>query len=288
MGRSKVVGQQRLVGKAGKVRKMKKASSMQLKNIRRLLKEKKVRDFEGLFAAEGGKIVRDAFLKGRILDSVFASSSYVREEENKEFILQLEKKNVPVFEVARAAFDKISSLQHSQGVLAVIKRSEIQKSEIPEAENVFCVLCDGVQDPGNLGTIIRASLGMGADAVILTGDHADVFNPKVVRASSGTILDIPVVDCSPDGVDRLKEKGYRLLASQVTEENARPISELKDIPKRAIIAFGSEGRGISKEILKRADQLFFIPISKKVESLNVVSAVAITLYAIRYMLSAKK
>ena len=122
---------------------------------------------------------------------------------------------------------------------------------------------------------------MGAGVVILTGDCADIFNTKVVRASSGAVMDIPIIECDPAGVDRLREQGCRLLASQVTGERGEDIAAIKDVPQRCILAFGSEGRGISKEILEKADRFFFIPTSGKVESLNVTSAVAITLYAIR-------
>ncbi|MGB3242720.1 MAG: RNA methyltransferase [Candidatus Omnitrophota bacterium] len=260
---------------------MKKASSMQLKNIRVLLKEKKARDFEGLFVAEGEKIVRDAALKGHSVDSVFVSRAFAESAENGEFILGLEKKGVPVFLAADSKFDKISSLQHSQGVLAVIKKPDASRNVFPGSEGGPIVLCDGIQDPGNLGTIVRTSAAMGVSSVMLVGDCADIFNPKVVRASSGAVLDVPVSEFALPEVDRLKQEGYRLFASRVSGKKSADISGIKDIPVKCIVAFGSEGRGISPEILDRADQLFFIPTSEKVESLNVTSAVAITLYAIR-------
>jgi TrmH family RNA methyltransferase len=268
---------------------MKKAGNMQLKNIRRLLKEKKVRDFENIFVAEGEKIVRDIFIKGHMMDSVFVSKSFAADEENKKFILNLEKRRISVFEARDDVFDKTSSLQNSQGVLAVIKKPESPKCELPVHEDVFSVLCDGIQDPGNLGSIIRTSAAIGADSVLLAGDCVDTFNPKVVRASSGTVLDIPLVKCGPEEIDRLKEQGCRLLVSQVAgEEGAGDISEIRQVPRRCILAFGSEGRGVSKEIADRADQFFYIPTSEKVESLNVTTAVAIALYAVRCALNAGK
>jgi TrmH family RNA methyltransferase len=260
---------------------MKKASNMQLKNIRILLKEKKVRDFEGLFVAEGKKIVKDAVLKGHSVDSVFVSCAFVGDAENEEFIRGLEKKGIPVFLAADSKFDKMSSLQHSQGMLAAIKKPDTSKDVFFGSEGGLIVLCDGIQDPGNLGTIVRTSAAMGVASVALVGDCADIFNPKVVRASSGAVLDVPVLEFDLSEVDRLKKEGYRLFVSRLSGEKSADISGIKDIPAKCIVAFGSEGRGISPGVLERADRLFFITTSEKVESLNVTSAVAITLYAIR-------
>jgi TrmH family RNA methyltransferase len=273
------------VGKTGKVREitMEKASKMQLKNIRRLLKEKKWRDFEGIFVAEGEKIVRDTFVKGHSLDSVFVSDTFAKDKENKKFISSLKKKRVPVCVAGDAEFDRVSSLQHSQGILAVVKKPKARKCSVPSGESAFIVLCDGIQDPGNLGTIIRTSAAFGADSVLLLDSCADIFNPKVVRSSSGAILDIPVSGCDLAGVDNLKDQGFQLLVSHLTKEKSKDISAIKKIPPRCIVAFGSEGRGVSKAILERADWLFFIPITEKTESLNVTSAAAIALYVFTHL-----
>jgi TrmH family RNA methyltransferase len=262
---------------------MKKASRFQLKNVRRLLKEKKLRDFEDLFVAEGEKIVRDISFKGHLMDAVFVSNTFLKSERNKEFILDLEGKGIAVFSAGDAQFDKVSSLQHSQGVLAVVKKPDASKYPLPGGENALILLCDGIQDPGNLGTIIRTSAAMEVDHVMLAGDCADVFNPKVIRASSGAALDIPISTCDAAKLDHLKEEGYYLLVSQVAEEKGRDITRIKDIPSRCIIVFGSEGRGVSGEILRKADGCFYIPVSGDVESLNVTSAVAISLYVFSRM-----
>lgn len=267
---------------------MKKTSRMQLKNIRKLLKEKKIRDFENIFVAEGEKIVRDMLLKGHTLDSVFVSSSFAKKKDARKLLLDLDKREIPVFEAGDAEFDRLSSLQHSQGILSVVKKPAGPKRPYPKGKNALAVLCDGIQDPGNLGTIIRTSAAMGADLVMLFGECADVFNPKVVRASSGTILDIPVVKCNAGEVDRMKQKGYQLLVSHLERKKGQDITTIKKIPARCIVVFGSEGKGVSKKILERADKFFYIPISKKIESLNVTSAAAITLYAVRYTLNAGK
>ncbi|MGB2629813.1 MAG: RNA methyltransferase [Candidatus Omnitrophota bacterium] len=267
---------------------MRKASRLQLKNIRRLLKEKKARDFEGLFVAEGEKMVKDMLFKKHLIDSVFVSASYAGEPGAKEHIDAFEEKGISVYTVGDAEFDKVSSLRHSQSILAVANKPCAAVDPFSLGGNAVIVLCDGIQDPGNLGTIIRTSAAMGADLVMLSGECADICNPKVVRASSGTILDVPLPECDTGMLDRLKKEGYYLLVSQVSKEKSVDLAKLKSLPERIVVAFGSEGQGVAKETLERANRLFHIPISEKTESLNVTSAVAIALYAIRYMLDAKK
>jgi TrmH family RNA methyltransferase len=141
------------------------------------------------------------------------------------------------------------------------------------------ILCDGIQDPGNLGAMIRTSAAFDVDAVILTGESVDAYNPKVVRASSGSILDIPVYSCGEDEVDTCKGNGYYLLASSAIKRDRRKVSEIKELPARSIIVFGSEGKGISPGICAKVDEYFHIPVSARVESLNVTTAAAISLHA---------
>ncbi|MGD2278729.1 MAG: RNA methyltransferase [Candidatus Omnitrophota bacterium] len=259
---------------------MKKASRMQIKNIRRLLKEKKVRDLENIFVAEGEKITKEILLKGDLLDSVFVSKTFGEKKKNKKFILDLEKRGIFVFEIEDNEFDKASSLQHSQGILAVSNKPDFSGYALLGGKSALVVLCDGIQDPGNLGTIIRTSVAMRADMVLLTGDCVDIFNPKVVRASSGMMLDIPVLEADEKTLDQLKGEGYFFLAGHAAKERSEDISKIRSLPSRLIVAFGSEGKGLSDTVLKKADKVFHIPVSEKCESLNVTSAVAIALYTV--------
>ena len=109
------------------------------------------------------------------------------------------------------------------------------------------MLCDGIQDPGNLGGIIRNAVALGADYVLLTGEAADIYNPKVVRASSGMIMDIPVFEYSYDELDRLKEKGYSFFVSQ-SKKGGVSVSDMEALPDLAVMALGSEGKGVSGEV----------------------------------------
>lgn len=257
---------------------MQKAAKTQLKEIRELLRDKKTREAEGLFIAEGLKIVNDMLEKGHKVSSVYISSGVIASPGVRKMQEVAEKDKVSLYRVPGSEFEKLSSLRNSQGVLAIVKKPPQGKAQFTAEEGSLLVLCDGVQDPGNVGTIIRTAAAFGANAVLLTGDAADIYNPKVVRASSGMILDVPVCKCTLEEITHLKEEGFILLASSVREEGAKDISDLKIWNKAVIIAFGSEGKGLSREISELADEFFRIPIREDVDSLNVAAASTIALY----------
>ena len=257
---------------------MEKASKAQLKKARELMRDRQARDAGGLFVAEGLKIVRDMISKGHVPDPMIVSRDFAEKEENKIFLRDAHGRSFPVFETANADFEKISSLRHSQGIMAVIKKPE-RSGDIPVGEKgAILVLCDGIQDPGNLGAMIRISVAFGAGSMLLAGETVDIYNPKVIRASSGMMLDIPVYVCDAAELDRLRKQGYRLLVSQPPEQESEDITDMTEFPPPVIIAFGSEGKGVSEEISNKADRFFHVPIRKGVESLNVTAAAAISLY----------
>ena len=258
---------------------MEKASETRLKRVRELMRDKQARDTTGLFPAEGLKIVRDMTAKGHALDFVIVSSGFLRDIGNKSFLHDLGKRGIPLFETGNKNFERMSSLQHSQGILAVAKKPHVPELAGARDKGALLVLCDGIQDPGNLGAIVRTSIAFGANSILLTGENVDVYNPKVVRASSGMILDIPLYRCNTAALDYLRNEGYRLLVSRPRQRNSKDVTELKGYSgPLSILAFGSEGKGVSREISAKADVFFHIPVHAGVESLNVTAAAAISLY----------
>jgi len=257
---------------------MKKTTKAQLKHIRKLLKSREARDADGLFVAEGLKIVRDMAAKGNEINEVFVSRVFAEDPDNRSMLLHFEKRSVPVYYAGVPDFEQVSSLRHPEGILAMVKKNEGARRFSLDADSAFIVLCDGIQDPGNLGAIVRTSVAFGVDHLILTGDSVDVYNPRVVRSSSGMVIDIPVSVCSYNELDQLKKKGYRIFASQAMGGKDTDIRKLKQLPPLCIVAFGSEGQGISDEVCGRADHFFHIPVSGNVESLNVTAAAAVVLY----------
>ena len=255
-----------------------RATKAYLREVQLLAAEKKERDRKGLFIAEGLKIVRDIAVRGCKPESVLIRDDVADTPEKRGFISWLEGSSIPVYDTGKKEFDRISALQNSQGILAVIaKKERVSESSLGSGRRLI-VLCDGIQDPGNLGTIFRAGVAFGADAVIFKGDTVDMYNPKVVRASSGAVAEIPAFEYSDELLKKLKGMGYELFVSTVDESGAREIRNVKVSPEKVILAFGSEGKGISEAVLSQADDHFHIGIKENMESLNVTTAVAISLF----------
>ncbi|MBD3427303.1 MAG: hypothetical protein GF409_08825 [Candidatus Omnitrophica bacterium] len=258
---------------------MEKATRKQLKDLRDLVRDKKVRDEKHLFVAEGIKIVTDMFKKGHMPVSVLLSDVLADKKESSELAREFESSGVPVNFTREADINKISDLKNSQGIVAVMRKSEpVDFTEV--AGRTVVVLCDGVQDPGNLGAMIRTSAAFNASGILLTGETVDPYNPKVVRASSGTLLDLPVKTCDLEQVVSLRNEGYRLLVSMPEAPTSLDVSELIQFQGPVIVCFGSEARGVSLRLSELADDYFTISIHESVESLNVTVAAAITLFVL--------
>lgn len=279
MGSRRVVGethQFREVVRQDVERPMDKAKKPQIKKIKELLRNKKARDEEGVFVAEGAKIVTDIIAKGKVPEAVFFSSKVIGAPSSRRIEDLCLESGTKTFRIPAPEFEKVSSLRSSQGVLGVVKKPSYPGSNIGD----LVILCDGIQDPGNLGSIIRLSAAFGVHSLVMYKETADIFNPKVVRSSSGAVVDVPAYFLDIGGIRRLKAGGYSVIGAAAGR--GRSLSSCADlVPEGPVmIAFGSEGRGLSKEIEKEVDRFFHISIDEKVESLNVTAAAAIVLYAI--------
>ncbi len=258
---------------------MEKATKSQLRIIRDLLRDKNVRDDSGLFVAEGKKIIGDMIDKGCLPESIVVSSDFLSRKANLPLLDKIDRVKISLYTAQTSDLERMSSLVTSQEIFAVIKKDSLEKvRKSAKPGDRFFVLCEDIQDPGNLGTIIRTSAAFGVERVLLLGENADIFNPKVIRSSSGAITDLRVEACGYEDVEKYRSKGYRLYVSQVESSAGKDIKSL-EVPKdKVILAFGNEGKGISKRLLDMRDGSFYIPIRKGVESLNVSSAVAISLF----------
>ncbi len=226
------------------------------------------------FLIEGPHILGMAVRAGVQIREIFASEEFIN---NNELQAMLKKTTAPVFEVSPHILQKIADTETPQGIVAVAGYKEpwrlatLHLTEIP-----LLVVLDAIQDPGNLGTIIRTADAAGADAVILMPGSCDAFMPKVIRATAGSMFNLPLVYAEPDMLaDWLRQKGIRLA---VTAAKAEMTIYEADLGSPLAIAFGNEARGISNELGKAADQAFSIPIHGRAESLNVAGAAAICLY----------
>jgi TrmH family RNA methyltransferase len=255
---------------------IKRAASSSLKRAKKLLRDKKFRGETGRFIAEGDKIVHDALANPGNVESVLCSDSYIRSNPGR--IKELLSGKTDVFSVKNIFFDNVSVLRNSQGILAVCEKPRYDLSLLKQLNNKRIILLDNIQDPGNTGTLIRSAAAFNVGAVLLYGKTADVYNPKVVRASSGTVLKLPLVEIPKKDLSVLKEYGFDIICADNSRDASVSIFDVKISEAGNIIVFGNEGGGISPEIMNITDTVFYIPVSERVESLNVAMAGCISMF----------
>lgn len=228
-----------------------------IKNIKKL-NQKKYRDKENLFIVEGEHLVLEAYKKGMIKELIL--------EQNEIFPL-----DVPTIYVTNDVINYISELESPQPVLAVCNK-------LLEQENYGnrILALDEIQDPGNLGTIIRSAVAFNIDTIILSDDTVDLYNSKVIRASQGLLFHINIIRKNLlETIPKLKENNYQIIGTKVTHGNS-----LKSIAKfeKFVIIMGNEGKGISEDVQNLCDQFIYIDMNEACESLNVGVATSIILY----------
>mgnify|MGYP000761327043 CR=1 FL=1 len=248
-------------------------SNEQIKNIIQLKEKSKVRKQKKQYVVEGLKMFSE--VPKEDLRGVYVSEHFLKENEGK---LQ----GVNFQTVSDSVFKKISDTVTPQGVLAVVAQKENTLDEIlnNRRKNKSCiVVLDRLQDPGNLGTILRTAEGAGVSGIVMSSDCADIYNPKVIRSTMGSIFRVPfaVVDDLPAAVERIREKGITTYAAHLQGEDYNKGVFEKDIA----LLIGNEAAGLSKEVSEKADQWIKIPMEGKVESLNAAVAAAILMYEAR-------
>lgn len=230
----------------------------------------KERKKEKAFLAEGSKMFEEAD-ENRIRE-VYVSESYIEKNGISE---KLER--VGYETVSDEVFKKISDTKSPQGILCVMKQYEYTMDELLEKQNPVFVLLEDIQDPGNLGTIVRTGEGAGIDGVIMTKDTVDIYNPKTIRATMGSIYRVPFlyVDSMDNVINKLQGKGITVYAAHLKGEN---YYDSFDFTKGSAFLIGNEGNGLRKETADLADSYLKIPMEGKVESLNAAIATSLLMY----------
>lgn len=225
------------------------------------LQRKKYRDEYKEYIVEGEHLVLEAYKAGVIKELIVA--------EGKEAIVACETTNYYSNEV----MNKISSMETAPSIMAVCSKAE--KAEL--TGNKVLIL-DEIQDPGNLGTIIRSALAFGIETIVLTENTVDLYNPKVLRATQGMIFHINII--SMDGLEAikiLKNKGLAIYGTNV--ESGVDVRTLDDKEKeRFALIMGNEGNGVREELRQQCTKDLYISMNSCVESLNVAIATSILLY----------
>ncbi|MDU3843511.1 MAG: RNA methyltransferase [Clostridium perfringens] len=232
------------------------------------LKEKKHRIKSNKYLIEGLRFVEEAIKSKVSIDSIIFTESF--KEKNPELFLKINE-NIKLIQMNEALLKQLCSTENPQGIVGVIN---MQNKELKSVELV--VLVDKVQDPGNMGTIIRTAHAAGAAGIVMTKGTVDIYNDKTLRSTMGSIFYIPIVeDDSLDFIKSLKKEGYKLVVSSLQGKNNFFEENLQG---KVMIAVGNEGNGVSDEVYDIADIKVKIPMPGEAESLNVAVATSIMIY----------
>lgn len=243
-----------------------------IKSIKKL-KEKKYRDAYNKYIIEGIKIVGEAIQEKADIEYVVICEDCMNENIfDKKLMYEIAKLNC--IYVTSKVFASITEVSNPQGILAVIKRAE-KSQKINYKEDVIIVL-DGIQDPGNLGTILRTVDSANLKQIVISNDTADAFNSKVVRSTMGAIFRVNIIksdDLIKDLIN-MKKNGFKIVVTALdTNDSVYDIDYMKKV-----IVIGNEANGVSQEVQEIADNKVKIPMLGKTESLNASVAAGIMIY----------
>lgn len=241
----------------------------QLRLVRTLLEKQSARRKVDQFVVEGPHLVETAAAAGQIDFVIYAKSSAL--------IPKLEKIGIACFKVSDKEFAKLSDVETPQGILAVVKKRKVLLSEIVTVAKALIVVAIEVQDPGNLGTIIRSADAVGATGVVVSRGTVDPYNSKVVRSTMGSIFHLPIIESDDIEValGSLRQNKITIVAADI---KARQDYFMADFKRPVAILVGNEAAGLGDEIVEHSDQVVKIPMPGKAESLNVGVATSLLLY----------
>lgn|SRR5574344_112276 len=234
-------------------------SSIDNKKIKELkkLNDKKYRDLNNMFLVETKHLVEEAYKNGYLKELIVLDSYEYKLDVETSYVTEKVMKYIT----------NLDSISKVIGVCSKLKSKEIGNR---------IVVLDNIQDPGNLGTIIRSCVAFNIDTLILSNDTVDLYNSKVIRASEGMMFKLNIIACNiEEKIKELKDNGYKIYGTKVNGGNS-----LKSIEKssRFAIIMGNEGNGVKNSINDLSDEFLYIDMNKDCESLNVAVATSIILY----------
>ena len=253
-------------------------SSLQNPRVKQLvrLRDRRPRDEAGVFLVEGYREIRRALEKGVRLQEVYFARDWFLGENEPSLIAQAQAAGAVAFELTKDAFAKVAYRERPDGLLAVAPQWKQTLSELVLPETPFLLVVEAIEKPGNLGTILRSADAAGCHAVIVCDPVTDIFNPNVVRASTGVLFSVPlVVEESATVRAWLKDRKIRTIA---TTPAAEKIYSDTDLRGSLAVIMGSEQYGLSEFWLKHCDTPVRIPMAGQADSLNVAMATIITLF----------
>lgn len=246
------------------------SSNAQIKNIIQLNTRGKARREQSLFVVEGIKMFREApkgwVQKVYITDELYSAETWRKELETYSFEI-----------VEERVFRQMSDTKTPQGILTVLRQPSYSVDEIICRQSPLLIILEDLQDPGNLGTILRTAEGAGADGIFLTRNCVDLFNPKTIRSTMGSIYRMPFkyMDNAGEFVDILRDRGISVYAAHLAGKNSY---DQEDYSGGTAFLIGNEGNGLSEALTEKASHLIQIPMQGEVESLNAAMACGILVY----------
>ncbi len=249
-----------------------------VKSVSALVSRSSERKKQGAFVVEGARAFREA--PPERVREVFVTEAFMQRcgESDPELADRIGSMSSESYCVTGDVMRKLSDTQHPQGILAVVDTGNTSPDDLfPDGTVPLIVVAERLQDPGNLGTIIRCGEGAGITGVILAGDTVDPYNPKTVRGTMGSIFRVPVLSCQGinEAAGLLKEHGVRIYAADA--EGATD-HDRTDLTAGCAFIIGNEGAGLSDDALKAADASVRIPMSGSLESLNAAVCAAVLLF----------
>ena len=245
------------------------ASNQQIKNISALIKKAKERRNQGCFVVECRKMCLEA-PKDRII-ATYVSESFAKESP---FVSEI-KGSYEI--VADNIFKSITDTQTPQGILSIVKMPEYSVDSLLDGDRTHLLILDSIQDPGNLGTMLRTGEGAGITGLIMNKTTVDIYNPKTIRSTMGSLYRVPfiIVDDLVDTLSELKEYGVKLYAAHLKGESSY---DEQSYQGACGFLIGNEGNGLSDEVAECADTYIRIPMGGEVESLNAAVSAALLMY----------
>lgn len=248
-------------------------SKTRIKNIL-ALKQKKLRDQKKMFLIEGARLCLEALQSDFIVETILIEDENSSSPQAKQIFDLAHQKNIEIIKIEKAEVAKLAETVHSQGIFGVVEQRRYGLEKILNQNNRILLIIANGQDPGNVGTIIRTCDWFNIDAVLLSCDSVELFNPKVVRSTMGSIFHLPICENVElhEALPRLKYLDYQIYAADV--RGAFFFHEIEyQFP--AALLIGNENKGFESELLAHIDKTVAIPSFGKAESLNMATAAAI-------------
>lgn len=245
-------------------------ANAQVKNLIQLIKKAKARTEQGVYIVEGVKMFQEAPEEEIV-------KAYISEELYEKGTLKDRLEKIPYEVLKDDVFSHVSDTKTPQGILCVMKQKHYTLEQLTQGNCPLLLVLENLQDPGNLGTMMRTAEGAGVTGVLLSRGCVDIYNPKTIRSTMGSIYRVPFLytDHLMEDMDRLHEKGITTYAAHLKGKNHYDEESYRQ-PTAFLI--GNEGNGLSEELSEKAKQYIRIPMGGKLESLNAAVAAAILMY----------